>query len=209
MNDHKPRTDKAQAVEEILDAATEVFAEVGFEGARVDAIARRAGVNKAMIYYRIGDKATLYAEVLHRTFSGTAERLLEELGKARTPEEKIRLYIRTFARTIRDNPHLPPMMLREMASGGKHMPDLVLGDLGRILLILKDLLEEGERAGDFISVHPIVFHLMVVGPISMRSRLDKLTSRRSDFTRILREIDQDHLDVFGEIEDMILKGLKA
>ncbi|MBW1769410.1 MAG: helix-turn-helix transcriptional regulator [Deltaproteobacteria bacterium] len=45
-----------ESIQRIMDAATEIFAESGFAGARVDEIAKRAGVNKAMIYYRIGDK---------------------------------------------------------------------------------------------------------------------------------------------------------
>ena len=200
---------KAQAARVILDAATEVFAEVGFEGARMDAIARRAGVNKAMIYYRIGDKATLYAEVLHRVFSGTADRLLRNLEGARSPEEKIRAYIRVFARTIEENPHLPPMMLREMASGGENLPDLVMSDLGRIVMILKDLLEEGMKAGVFRDIHPAVFHLMIVGPMSMRTRLKQVAAKRSDLARVLQRVDAEHPNAAGQMEEVLLKGLKA
>ncbi len=200
---------RAEAVRVILDAATEVFAEVGFEGARMDVIARRAGINKAMIYYRIGDKATLYAEVLHRAFSGTADRLLHLLEGARSPEEKIRVYIRAFVRTIEENPHLPPMMLREVASGGKNMPDLALADLGRILLILKDLLTEGVKTGAFRNIHPVLFHLLLVGPLSMRTRLKSIAARRGDFQKILRTIDDDHPDTIKELTEMLIKGLKV
>ena len=49
---------RTQSTKRILDAAANVFSEVGFAGARVDEIAKRAGINKAMIYYRIGDKTT-------------------------------------------------------------------------------------------------------------------------------------------------------
>ena len=35
----------------ILDAATRIFAQYGFDGARMDAIAKAAGINKATIYY--------------------------------------------------------------------------------------------------------------------------------------------------------------
>lgn len=50
----------------ILDAAKAEFAAVGFAGARVDAIATAAGVNKRMLYHYFGDKRGLYREVYHR-----------------------------------------------------------------------------------------------------------------------------------------------
>lgn len=47
----------------ILKAAEEVFAEKGFDGARVDEIAKRAGVNKALIYYYFASKDQILAEL--------------------------------------------------------------------------------------------------------------------------------------------------
>lgn len=55
--------------EKILAAATAEFAAKGFAGARVDAIARRARVNKQMLYYCFGAKRELYREILRRKFA--------------------------------------------------------------------------------------------------------------------------------------------
>ncbi len=55
--------------EKILAAAATEFAANGFAGARVDAIARRARVNKQMLYYCFGDKRELYREILRRKFA--------------------------------------------------------------------------------------------------------------------------------------------
>jgi len=52
--------------ERILQAAFEEFAAEGFAGARVDSIARRAEINKRMLYHYFGDKQTLFREVLRR-----------------------------------------------------------------------------------------------------------------------------------------------
>ena len=52
--------------ERILKAAFKEFAEKGFAGARVDAIARRAGINKRMLYHYFGDKEALFRQVLRR-----------------------------------------------------------------------------------------------------------------------------------------------
>jgi len=52
--------------ERILQAAFKEFAGKGFAGARVDGIARRAGINKRMLYHYFGDKEALFREVLRR-----------------------------------------------------------------------------------------------------------------------------------------------
>src|SRR5215213_5158789 len=59
----------------ILSAATEEFTANGLTGARVDAIAKRARVNKRMIYHYFGDKEGLYLAVLETIYQAirTAE----------------------------------------------------------------------------------------------------------------------------------------
>ncbi|MGH7976826.1 MAG: TetR/AcrR family transcriptional regulator [Limisphaerales bacterium] len=52
--------------EHILSAALKEFAAKGFAGARVDAIARRAAINKRMLYHYFGDKEGLFKAVLRR-----------------------------------------------------------------------------------------------------------------------------------------------
>lgn len=59
--------------EKILAAALTEFAAHGFAGARVDAIARRARVNKRMLYYCFGTKQELYREILRRKIAERSE----------------------------------------------------------------------------------------------------------------------------------------
>ena len=56
----------------ILEAALQEFAAKGFAGARVDVIARRARINKRMLYHYFGDKEGLFREVLRRKISDRA-----------------------------------------------------------------------------------------------------------------------------------------
>src|ERR1043166_2032622 len=67
--------------ERILVAAFKEFAAKGFAGARVDTIARRASINKRMLYHYFGDKEALFREVLRRKM---AQRLA---WGAATPDE--------------------------------------------------------------------------------------------------------------------------
>lgn len=56
--------EKENSRQKILDAALDVFYEVGFDGARVDMIAKRAGVNQALIYYYFKNKEELFTEMV-------------------------------------------------------------------------------------------------------------------------------------------------
>lgn len=200
---------KEQAIQVILDAAREVFAEVGFAGARVDEIARRAGVNKAMIYYRIGNKAALYSEVLHRGFSGIVESLSMNIEDAQSPVEMLRAYIRTFVKTFGGNPYLPAIMMWEMASGGSHMPEIVIIELGRILRVLMGILDEGSRQGVFVETKPSILHLMIIGPMFMRKRMELIASRRKEHTKLLLQFDRDQsVDMGREIEELVMRAIK-
>ncbi|MBW9095690.1 TetR/AcrR family transcriptional regulator [Microbacterium jejuense] len=58
------RRDATASTARIRASAREEFATHGFEGARVDRIAARAGVNKALLFQRFGDKAGLYTAAL-------------------------------------------------------------------------------------------------------------------------------------------------
>ena len=73
--------DPRRTQERILAAALKEFSAKGFSGARVDAIARRAAINKRMLYHYFGDKEGLFREVLRRKI---AER---QAWNAATPEQ--------------------------------------------------------------------------------------------------------------------------
>src|SRR6266567_3009441 len=62
----KRERDAEVARQAILDAAEEIFAENGFDGARIDAIAAASGYNKSLIFHYFDDKLGLYTAVLKR-----------------------------------------------------------------------------------------------------------------------------------------------
>jgi len=67
MNMSEPGRSRGEKTREtILNAAETVFAEHGYDGARVDTIAEVSGFNKTLIFRYFGDKLGLYAEVLRR-----------------------------------------------------------------------------------------------------------------------------------------------
>jgi AcrR family transcriptional regulator len=80
----------------ILSAALKEFAAKGFAGARVDAIARRAAINKRMLYHYFGDKEGLFRAVLRRKI---AERQAWAESLSGDPAESLPFW---FAATCKD-----------------------------------------------------------------------------------------------------------
>jgi TetR/AcrR family transcriptional regulator len=111
----------------ILNAAEEVFAEHGFDGARIDAIATRAGYNKSLIFQYFGDKLKLYAEVLKRADRETNELQVRMLAPWFADENlasdahAFRTLLETTVALLFDylveNPRLGRILLWEMAEG--------------------------------------------------------------------------------------------
>src|SRR2546425_832611 len=95
----------------ILAAAAVESAGRGFGGARVDRIARRARVNKAMLYYHFTSKQDLYRTLLRRMFTLAGDRMRAIATGGGTPGEKVDRVIAGFAGLIREHAHFPAIML--------------------------------------------------------------------------------------------------
>jgi AcrR family transcriptional regulator len=206
-NGRKEKSDKT--TERILVAARTVFAEKGYNGAHVDEIAVRAGVNKATIYYQIGDKDTLYANVIHQIIGNTAQGIANAVAKADKPGEKIRAYITFIAGAVDKNPELPPIMMREIASGGATMPKLVMEDIASVLTILAGILDEGRKKGIFIETVPFLIHMMVMGTILFYKKASPIKDKQSWIPADLRVHDKKLKSSLGEeVANLVLKAIK-
>jgi TetR/AcrR family transcriptional regulator len=145
----------------ILRAAAKEFAEQGIAGARTDAIARTAGVNKALIYYYFKDKETLYGAVLDNAFSGMKTIVFEVLDSRQPPREKIVSYVGAYFDFIASNPIYPKLMQREMMRAREgdsvHIDRLVKTYFQPIYRRVGELLQQGIAQGEFRRVDPAHF----------------------------------------------------
>lgn len=151
----------------LFDAAAEEFAARGFDGAKVDRIAERAGVNKAMIYYHFTDKAALYRAVVGDMFGSTATAMQALRAAGATPEEQIAAFIAVIAREGQSRPHFPAMWLRELADGGRNLGQRNFADIFGIISTLDGILKEGVAAGRFNPMPVFMVQMGIVGPLFM------------------------------------------
>jgi len=188
-----------------------VFAEEGYSGARVDEIAKRSGLNKAMIYYRIGDKLALYTEVIHNLFGEIGSVIRGNIPSDASPEEKLKMYIRGLTRTIAEHPYLPGIMMRELASGGGNINERVIEDFSGILAIPANIISEGVSKGVFTDTNPVILHMMIVGFMMFFKTTEPLRKRYSELLpEKARSLNEKSItDAMKEIERLIFRALKA
>ena len=153
----------------ILRAAAEEFAKHGIAGARTEAIAREARVNKALLYYYFKDKETLYGAVLDSAFSGLKATVFRVLDSDLPPREKIMTYVGTYFDFIASNQVYPKLMQREMMRAREghspHIEKLVKNYFQPIYARVGELLRQGIAEGEFRKVDPAHFIPSVVAMI--------------------------------------------
>ncbi len=145
----------------ILHAAAQEFAEHGIAGARTDAIARAAKVNKALLYYYFQDKETLYGAVLDYAFTGMRASVFRVLDSDLPPREKILAYVGAYFDFIASNQIYPKLMQREMMRAREgdsvHIDRLVKTYFKPIYRRVGELLHKGIADGEFRKVDPAHF----------------------------------------------------
>lgn len=145
----------------ILQAAAQEFAEHGIDGARTDAIAREARVNKALLYYYFKDKETLYGAVLDDTFTGLKAAVFGVLESKLAPREKIVAYVGAYFDFVASSRVYPRLMQREMMrakeGSSPHIERLIRNYFQPIFDGVSALLREGIAKGEFRPVDPVHF----------------------------------------------------
>jgi TetR/AcrR family transcriptional regulator len=105
----------------ILRSATEIFAEKGLYGARIDEIADSANVNKQRIYAYFGSKEKLYRQVLINVYSNAAKsENITKLKEKQIPE-MTKILLETFFDFHKNNPLFWRLLVWENLNGGKSL----------------------------------------------------------------------------------------
>jgi len=145
----------------ILKAAVREFSEEGVAGARTEAIAHSAGVNKALLYYYFKDKEALYRAVLEQVFGGVREAIHAALSQELPPREKLAAYVGAHFDYIASNPLYPRIVQAELLRAGhgdpSRMERVARQYFQPLFQELSELLHQGMQSGDFRRVDPMHF----------------------------------------------------
>jgi TetR/AcrR family transcriptional regulator len=153
--------------EKIFNSAKIEFAKFGLAGARVDSIAGRAKINKAMIYYYYKGKEKLYEHILLSIVEGiynTVKNLIPDKSvKIEDLEKLIRGYAEYIGRIDEDYIRI---MIREIASGGKYFKKITVPKLIEpVMDLVIDIFKKGQKEGIIDSLNPQFTMIQIIGSI--------------------------------------------
>lgn len=107
-------TEEAETEEQILHAAKQVFQKQGFSGARMQAIADEAGINKSMLHYYFRSKDKLFQKVFQASLGEFFPKIIKVLNGEMELDAKIEKLVETYYTMFREHPHLPRFVIHEM-----------------------------------------------------------------------------------------------
>lgn len=156
--------DPARTQAELLDVATEVFADAGYSGARIDEIARRTRTTKRMIYYYFGGKEQLYLAVLEKAYRGIREKEQTLSVESMPPSESLRrLAELTYTHHLENSEFIRLVSIENIHRGRFIRQIESLRELSKPALgLLEDILARGRDEETFRDdVDAVDVHLLI------------------------------------------------
>ena len=149
--DRPLQRDPARTQAEILRVATEVFADEGYSGARVDEIAARTRTTKRMIYYYFGGKEGLYMAVLEGVYAAIREREQDLVLDTLPPREAMAEVVRFAFDYHGAHPELCRIVSIENIHKAEHLERSARARTLNwpIITLLETILARGRDQGDF------------------------------------------------------------
>jgi AcrR family transcriptional regulator len=111
----------------ILDSARRVFTRKGYAAARMDEIAKEAGINRALLHYYFRSKERMFEKIFIERISQFFGGLVAILNSEAPLTEKIRRIIDHDISTFQEHPELPLFIMQELSLNPERLPKFMQG----------------------------------------------------------------------------------
>jgi TetR/AcrR family transcriptional regulator len=164
-------------VKRIVVAARKVFAQRGLAGARMDEIARVAGVNKALPYYYFRDKEELHRFVLETMIAQISGQMESTAVRAMDPPERVKALVNLTFDFVMRNPAYPRLIQREMMADRRPLHWMVIAHHRPLHQRAVKTIREGIACGQFRTVDPDQMVFTIFGMIMYYFATGQLASQ--------------------------------
>ena len=165
----RPQQRSVETRERLVDAALEVFASHGFEGATTREIARRAGVALAALPYHFTTKEVLWKAAADRIFGLLGEHFEPHRRdmEGADPRSRLRVLLREFVLFAAKRPELHRFMLQVGTDRGERLVWLVDTHVRPLYRVVVNLIEEGQAHGAVVEGRSEQLFYALIGAASL------------------------------------------
>ena len=145
--------------DKIIKAAEKVFVRDGYDGARMQAIADEAEINKAMLHYYFRSKEKLFEQIIQRKMTAFLPKIQMILQTEMSVIDKLEAIVEGYLGMLTKNPQLPMFLLFSTYRNPdilQHMPRQVFGELVHFL-------NQAIKSGELTKVDPEHLVLSIMG----------------------------------------------
>ncbi|TCW39392.1 TetR family transcriptional regulator [Laceyella sacchari] len=191
-----------EKVDMIFQAAVEVFAESGFDQAKMDDIAQMAGVAKGTIYYHFKSKEELFAGLINEGIEKLIEYANRHIESVEEPVAKIQHLIKAHVLFFIHHAKLAKLLLNE-AFGTKERQRHFRGKIREYITLIEKVLIEGKEKGDFNINHTLETASAIFGAASVIV-LQKLYHAED---HEVAEMEKDLPAILETLDALLIKGI--
>ena len=191
---------------QILEAASDVFVEKGFEKSKMQDIADKAGIKRTVLNYYFRSKDLLYKKIAKTVIKQALPNMLKLLNSDLPFEEKIAAFVDNYMNLALKNPHLPLFVINELHSLGvvfiENMLDGVRPNIHKFIAHAEEEMEKG----NIVQMNPVQIPIHLVSlcafPILAKPMVMLITdTSETQYKEIIAERKK-------EVVRFVLAGLK-
>lgn len=176
--------------EKILKAAIRIFARDGFFTAKVEDIARQAGVATGTTYLYFKNKDDLLISIFEEEMIPIINSAREYVNSFTKPEKKLKAFISHHLELVEQNPDMAHLLQVELRQSSKFLYNYSGTKFKEYLDLVAAILQQGQAEGVFkAAIHPTLFKQIVFGAVDQISTNWTISkSRRIDLKECAEQI---------------------
>ena len=189
---------------EILRAAKKIFIQHGYAGARMQAIADEAKINKAMLHYYYRSKEALFEKIMDGAVDLMSKQLMNALSGDAPVMEKVEKMVSNYTDTIIKNPYIPIFILNEIARNQMNFQNKLLRKLEQNNVFQDFLLQvlEEQQKGVLRSI-PVPHFMITIMSLIVFPHIAKPV-----FLKIFEMTDTAYMRMMEERKQLVMEFLE-
>jgi AcrR family transcriptional regulator len=192
--------------EEIVDVATPLFAERGYEGTSMNDVAERVGMRKASLFYHFATKDALYEAVLDRIVTQVGASLTAVYAGQGSLVERLEAAADATSRAFSERPFVARLLLREAMDWGPVIRGKLLGTVMTVLEGGAQFIALGQREGVFVAGDPKQLVLTALGAHILPFAVVQLVERYAGTDPFAPEfVEARRAALRTQVRDMIVR----